>query len=157
VNYRVGFARAFSVASVCWYIGAAVILYPKWDQSNRARQEANHILLGTPEKDGARSFFIDEIAPTPTSLDDLVKGWKPSKPDSHGSFTGASLSDSRTELKKKLSPMRLDAWQAADNKASELRPIKETAIFLFVPAGVYALFIAGMWIIQGFRSSPITG
>jgi len=166
VNYRLGLNRAFCVATVGWYIIAGIILFPKWDQANHARQEANRILLGAPDEDGTIATFTDELVDlsgfkavskssdpaakyggytpqsTPASKE-YANTSKSKNPASSGNLAGASLGDSRTDLKKKLSPMRFDAWQTADNKASELRPIKQTAMFLFAPAGIYVLFIAG--------------
>ena len=177
MNYRLGLIRAFCVAAVGWYIIAGIILYPKWDQSNHARQDANRILLRTPDEDGSIATFTDELVdlsgfkPVSKSSDPYaefggsVAGTPASKEEannpksnataSSGNLTSASLGDSRTDLKKKFSPMRFDAWQAADNKANGLRPVQQTAVFLFVPAGAYALSIAAWWIVQGFRSSSM--
>ena len=152
MNYRLGLTWAFCIAAICWYLAGGFVLYPKWDQANRARQEANRILTGEREKDGTMVAFADEVHEvTPTSIDDLVKNWKPHNPDAqsdksdtgNGFRTGLSAHDPLPVIKKKLSPMRFEAWRNADSNTNDLRPVTETAVFLFVPVGIYGLFIAG--------------
>ena len=176
MNYRRGLIRVYVVTAIAWYLAAGLVLYPKWDQANHARQEANRILLKAPDEDGTVATFTDELVdlsgftPVSKSSDPFAKyggsiaGTPASKEEannqqsnttaSSGNLTGASLGDSRADLKKKLSPMRFDSWQAADHKASESRPIGASAIFLLAPGAVYLMSVSIMWIVRGFRSVP---
>jgi len=170
LNYRRGFLRVFILIAICWYLGAGIVLWPRWSQAIHARREANRVLIGEAEEDGTLTAFVDEFQPAsqesdpfakyggaialaPASAKD-VRAKAPSSPKARDSFTGASLGDSLPEIKKKLSPMRFEAWRDADNKADNLRPIAATVGFVLTPMAVYAMAIALWWVIRGFRSQP---
>jgi hypothetical protein len=138
-NIRRGANRLFVVFSVCWYLAAVQVLWPKWSAAITAQREARRIETGAPNADGTHTGFLDEI--------DESSSAQP-KPSNH------AAPSAQADPRLRISPQRFLAWQEALDIAREKRPIGLTVIFLFVPAGLYALAAVLMWVGRGFRADP---
>jgi hypothetical protein len=60
-NITRGLNRLFVVFTVCWYLAAIPILWPKWSGSLWAQWQAHRIKSNSPNADGTGTLFPDEI------------------------------------------------------------------------------------------------
>jgi hypothetical protein len=113
MNYRRGFHRLFVVLSLCWYIAAIPILWPKWSGATSAQRTA---------QDNLASVVAEEskLPPPPPGF------------------------------RLDLSPDRFMA-ETALQEAKAKRPIILSAILMLIPALIYALAVAFLWVVSGFR------
>jgi hypothetical protein len=141
-NIMRGMNRLFVVFSVCWYLAAIPILWPKWSGSLWSQWQAHRIITNAQNADGTFTAYWDEI-------EESDRG------DPIDQSTGAYRVTSRPDLTKsslKISPVRFLAWQKELDRARAHRPIKLTIFYSTVPPAIYALAWALLWVGRGFKS-----
>jgi hypothetical protein len=110
-NYERGLNRLFVVLAVCWYIGAVVLLWPKWDRAFSASCYAEHIETNSCNSEGTYTAIEDEI---PTA------------------------SEGKTSAQRSYDqPAALSGLDPADREAKALRPKTAAILCALLPIGVY--------------------